>query len=110
MLTFGWSEIALTLVVVVIVVGPKDIPNLLKQLGSFSKLLKKIARDFKKLLNNLVEEGDLKDIKKSFSEIQNLKEDINIKKDLDNEINSIKDTVKFTDKEISEINNKILKN
>ena len=110
MLTFGWSEIALTLVVVVIVVGPKEIPNLLKQLGSFSKLLKKITRDFKKSLNNLTEEGDLKDIKKSFSEIQNLKEDINIKKDLDNEINSIKDTVKFTDKEISEINNKILKN
>ena len=59
---------------------------------------------------DLADEGDIKDIKKSFSEIQNLKEDINIKKDLDNEINSIKDTVKFTDKEISEINNKILKN
>ena len=41
MLSFGWSEIALIVVVVIIVVGPKEIPNLLKQLGSFSKSIKK---------------------------------------------------------------------
>ena len=35
MLSFGWSEIALVVVVVVIVVGPKELPNLLRQLGAF---------------------------------------------------------------------------
>ena len=39
MLSFGLSEILLTVVVVIIVVGPKELPNLLKQLGSFSKSL-----------------------------------------------------------------------
>ena len=42
MLSFGWSEIALVVVVVVIVVGPKELPNLLRQLGAFSKSLKKL--------------------------------------------------------------------
>ena len=109
MLSFGWSEIALIIVVVIIVVGPKEIPNLLKQLGVFTKSLKKVTREFKKSLNDLAEEGDLKDIKKSFSDIKNLKDDFNIKENLDNEINSIKDTVAFTDKEMSKINDKILK-
>jgi sec-independent protein translocase protein TatB len=109
MLSFGLSEIALTAVIIIIVVGPKEIPNLLKQLGSFSKSFKKITRDFKRSLNDLTEEGDLKDIKKSLSDIKDLKDDLNIKKNLDNEINSIKDTVAFTDKEMSEINDKILK-
>ena len=109
MLSFGLSEIALTAVIIIIVVGPKEIPNLLKQLGSFSKSFKKITRDFKRSLNDLTEEGDLKDIKKSLSDIKDLKDDFNIKKNLDNEINSIKDTVTFTDKEMSEINDKILK-
>jgi len=109
MLSFGLSEIALTAVIIIIVVGPKEIPNLLKQLGSFSKSFKKITRDFKRSLNDLTEEGDLKDIKKSLSDIKDLKDDFNIKKNLDNEINSIKDTVAFTDKEMSEINDKILK-
>jgi sec-independent protein translocase protein TatB len=109
MLSFGFSEILLTVVVVIIVVGPKELPNLLKQLGIFSKSLKKITRDFKKSLNDLSKEGDLKDIQKSLSDIKDLKDDFNINKNLDSEINSIKDTVTFTDKEMSEINNKILK-
>ena len=87
MLSFGWSEIALVVIVVVIVVGPKELPNLIKNLGNFSKSLKKASRQFKNSLNELSEEGDLKDIKK--------------------ELSTIKETVIFTDKEISKINNKI---
>ena len=68
MFSFGWSEIALIVIVVIIVVGPKEIPNLLKQLGSFSKSLKKISRDFKKSLNELAEENELKGLKNSISE------------------------------------------
>ena len=70
MFSFGWSEIVLTLIVVIIVVGPKEIPNLLRQLGSFSKSLKKITREFKKSLNDIAEESDLKDVKNSISDIK----------------------------------------
>ena len=110
MFSFGWSEIALVVIIVIIIVVPKEIPNLLKQLGTFSKSLKKISREFKSSLNDLAEEGDLKDVKKSISDIKNLKDNLDIKKDLENEITSIKETVNFTDKEISEINDKIKKN
>ena len=51
MLSFGWSEIALVVIVVVIVVGPKELPNLIKNLGNFSKSLKKASRQFKRSLN-----------------------------------------------------------
>ena len=106
MFSFGWSEIALTVIVVIIVVGPKEIPNLLKQIGSFSKSLKKISRDFKNSLNELAEESDLKDVKKSISDLKNIKKDLDPTVDFKNEINSIKDTVGSLDKEIKEINSK----
>ena len=113
MLSFGWSEIALVVVVVVIVVGPKEIPNLLRQLGSFSKILKKTSRQFKNSLNELAEEGDLKDVKKSISDIKDIKKNLDpantLKKELGEEVKSIKDTITFTDNEISEINSKIKK-
>ena len=109
MLSFGLSEIALVVVVVVIVVGPKELPNLLRQLGSFSKSLKKASRQFKNSLNELSEEGDLKDIKKSFSEFKDIKNDLDPTKNIKEELSSIKETVIFTDKEISNINNKIKK-
>ena len=109
MLSFGWSEIALVVIVVVIVVGPKELPNLIKNLGNFSKSLKKASRQFKRSLNELSEEGDLKDIKKSFSEFKDIKNDLDPTKNIKEELSSIKETVIFTDKEISNINNKIKK-
>ena len=113
MFSFGWSELALITVVIVIIVGPKEIPNLLKQLGTFSKSLKKITREFKNSLNDLAEEGDLKDVKKSLTNIKNIKDNFDptkeLTKELKEEISSIKETVSFTDKEISEINSKIKK-
>ena len=107
MLSFGWSEIALVVIVVVIVVGPKELPNLIKNLGNFSKSLKKASRQFKRSLNELSEEGDLKDIKKSFSEFKDIKNDLDTTKNIKEELSTIKETVIFTDKEISKINNKI---
>ena len=109
MLSFGLSEIALVVVVVIVVVGPKELPNLLRQLGTFSKSLKKASRQFKNSLNELSEEGDLKDIKKSFSEFKDIKNDLDPTKNIKEELSSIKETVIFTDKEISNINNKIKK-
>ena len=113
MLSFGWSEIALVAVIIIIVVGPKEIPNLLKQLGSLSKSLRKVSRQFKSSLNELAEEGDLKDVKKSLSDIKNIKNDLDptkeINKELKEEIETIKKATTFTDKEISEINSKIKK-
>ena len=107
MLSFGWSEIALVVIVVVIVVGPKELPNLIKNLGNFSKSLKKASRQFKRSLNELSEEGDLKDIKKSISEFKDIKNDLDPTKNIKEELSTIKETVIFTDKEISKINNKI---
>ena len=106
MFSFGWSEIALTVIIVIIVVGPKEIPNLLKQIGSFSKSLKKISRDFKNSLNELAEENDLKDVKKSILDLKNIKKDLDPTVDFKKEINSIKNTVGSLDKEIKEINSK----
>ena len=101
---FGWSEIILTLVVVVVIIGPKEIPNLLKQLGSFSKSIKKVSREFKKSLNELAEEGDLKEVKKSLSEINSIKKDLDPSKQINKEIKSIKDSAKIFENEIENIN------
>ena len=104
MFSFGWSEIVLTLIVVVIVIGPKEIPNLLKQIGSFTKSIKKISREFKKSLNDIAEESDLKDVKNSISEIKNLKNDIDPTNEVKKEFKSITDTANIFEKEIKDIN------
>ena len=103
MFSFGWSEIALTAIIVIIVVGPKEIPNLLKQIGTFSRSIKKISREFKKSLNDIAEESDLKDVKDQISEIKNIKENLDPTQDIKNELSSIKDTANVFEKEINDI-------
>ena len=105
----GWLEILIIVSIAIIVVGPKELPNLLRQLGAFSKSLKKASRQFKNSLNELSEEGDLKDIKKSFSDFKDIKNNLDPTKNIKEELSSIKETAIFTDKEISNINNKIKK-
>ena len=44
MLTFGWGEILLVLIVVIVVVGPKDLPKLIKQPGILIEKINKRIR------------------------------------------------------------------
>ena len=103
MFSFGWSEIVLTLIIVIIVVGPKEIPNLLKQIGSFSKSIKKISREFKKSLNDLADESDLKNVQKSISDIKDIKDDLDPSNEIKKEMNSIKNTTRVFEKEIKDL-------
>jgi len=108
MFSFGWSEIVLTLIIVIIVVGPKEIPKLLKQIGSFSNSIKKISREFKKSLNDIAEETDLKDVKNSITNIKNIKEDLDITTDIKKDLDSLKDTTNIFEKENKDKNIKTL--
>ena len=105
MLTFGWGEILLVTVVIIVVVGPKDLPKLIKQLSSFTKSLKKLSREFKYSLNEIADHEDFKDVKSSLNEVNKIKDDIDLKGKFKSEINSIKETSDIIDKEVKDFKN-----
>ena len=104
MFSFGWSELALTALIVIIVVGPKEIPNLLKQIGTFTKSIKKISREFKSSLNEIANEGDLKDVKESLTSIKEIKNEIDPTNQIKEQIDSIKKTANIFENEINDLN------
>ena len=106
MLTFGWGEILLLVGVIIVVVGPKDLPKLIKQFSSFSKSIKKLSREFKTSLNDIADHDDFKEVKTSINEVNKIKDDLNIKDQFRDEIQSIKETTEIIDKEVKNINNK----
>tara|TARA_Y100001936_G_C15900817_1_gene573175 strand:+ start:44 stop:367 length:324 start_codon:yes stop_codon:yes gene_type:complete len=103
MFSFGWGEIFLVVIIVVVVIGPKDLPKFIKQIGLLSKNIKKISTDFKSSINEIAEESEIKDFAKTVKEVKKIKDGIDIKKNFENEINSVKDTVKIAENEISDI-------
>ena len=104
--SFGWTEILLVFIVVIIFIGPKELPNVIKQLTTFTKSIKKISREFKSSLNEIADQEEFKEINKSIMEVKDLKEDFDIKKNLENEINSIKETSTLVEKDVHDRNKK----
>ena len=105
MLTFGWGEILLVVGIIVVVIGPKDLPKLIKQFSSFTRFIKNLSSEFKNSLNDIAEHEDFKEVKTSINEVNKIKEDLNIEGQLKSEIQSIKDTTDIIDKEVKEIKN-----
>ena len=73
MLSLGWMEISIVLIITVIVVGPKEIPTVIKFLKSITSGLGKLSREFKSTVNEISHIEEVKDIKK---EILDTKESI----------------------------------
>ena len=105
MLTFGWGEILLVLVVVIVVVGPKDLPKLIKQFSTFAKSLKKLSREFKYSLNEIADQEEFKEINKTIMEAKNIKDDLNIKDNFKSEVKSLKETANIIEKEVKDLQN-----
>ena len=106
MFSFGWGEIFLIGMIVVVVIGPKDLPKFIKQIGLLAKNIRKISSDFKSSISEIAEETEIKDLANSVKEVKKIKDGINIKKNFQNEIKTVKETVKMAENEISDIEKK----
>ena len=73
MFSLGWMEISIVLIITVIVVGPREIPTVIKFLKSITSGLGKLSREFKTTVNEISHIEEVKDIKK---EILDTKESI----------------------------------
>ena len=73
MFSLGWMEISIILIITIIVVGPKEIPAVIKFLKSITSGLGKLSREFKSTVNEISHIEEVQDIKK---EILDTKESI----------------------------------
>ncbi len=69
MLDIGWSEMLVVAVVAIVVVGPKDLPRLLRTVGGYVGKVRRMAGEFQKQLNDAVRESELDDVRKEVQAI-----------------------------------------
>ena len=98
MLDIGFPEFLLISFVLLIVVGPKDLPKVLRSITSFIRKIKTMASQFHSGIDDLANESEISDLRKEVSKIENnsiIDSEITDIKDFKNEINvnSLKDDV-----------------
>lgn len=82
MLDIGWSELLVIMVVALLVIGPKDLPKVLKTVGIWVRKARMLTRDFQNSVDEMIREADLEDVRRQATELRNL----NLAKEVENTI------------------------
>jgi sec-independent protein translocase protein TatB len=64
MFDFAWSEIVVIAVVALVVIGPKDLPKVLRTVGIWVGKARGIAREFQSSVDQMIRESELDDVRK----------------------------------------------
>ena len=64
MFSLGWMEISIILIITIVVVGPKEIPSVIKFIKSLTQSLRKVSREFSSTVDEITHIQEIKDIKK----------------------------------------------
>ena len=83
MFDLGWQEFLIIAFVLVLVVGPKDLPKVLKTITKFLRQARQMAGEFHKGLETMADQEEIRDVKNSFNEIKNTNFDSAAKANLD---------------------------
>lgn len=103
MLDIGFPEFLLISFVLLIVVGPKDLPKVLRSIKSFITKIKSMASQFHSGIDDLANESEISNLRSEISKIENsstFNSEIDEIKGVENELN-----MKSLKKDLNEINN-----
>ena len=82
MFDIGWTEILVIAVVAIIIVGPKDLPRMLRTLGRYAGQLRRTAGEFRSQFDDVIRESELDELRTTLEDASEL-----------NPINQIRDSV-----------------
>lgn len=69
MFDIGWSELLLIGAVALVVIGPKDLPKVLRTVGQATAKLRRMAGEFQAQFNEAMREAELDEIKKNVADL-----------------------------------------
>ena len=82
MFDIGWTEMLVIAIVMIVVVGPKELPGMLRTFGKTTAKLRVMAGDFRKQFDEALKEAELDDIKKVADDVRALNPKNEIRKAL----------------------------
>jgi sec-independent protein translocase protein TatB len=68
MFDIGWSELVVIGVVALIVIGPKELPGVLRAMGHYMGKVRRMASEFQDQFREAMREAEVADLKRQFDE------------------------------------------
>ncbi len=89
MFEIGWSELLVIAVVAIVVIGPKDLPRVMRMVGQWTGKMKRMGREFQSQFNEALREAELEDVRKGVEDLSKL-----------NPLNSVREQLTKTGEDI----------
>ena len=70
MFDFGWQEFMMIAFVLVLVVGPKDLPKILRGFSKVTGQARQMAREFTRSLEDVTADSDMKEVKSMVADLK----------------------------------------
>ena len=98
MFGLGMTEMIVIGGIALLVVGPKDLPKVLKGIAAVMKQIRKLTREFQGVVNDMIRESDLDDLRK---EAQDLRKSIDPTSEIREAMQEVEDDVRETSKSVN---------
>ena len=82
MFDLGWSELAVVALVALIIVGPRELPEVLRTVGKWLRKARSMAREFQASVDDMVREAELDEARKTMEAARHL----DVGKEIENSI------------------------
>ncbi len=83
MFEVGWSEILVIVIVLIVVVGPKDLPKMLRAFGKATTKFRATAGEFRRQFDEALKEAELDDVRDIINDAKSLDPRSDIRKVFD---------------------------
>ena len=70
MFDVGWSELFVIAVVAIVVIGPKDLPKLMRSFGHYAGKVRRTAAEFQRQFEEAMREAELDEVKKAIESVK----------------------------------------
>ncbi|MEJ1968899.1 MAG: Sec-independent protein translocase protein TatB [Rhizomicrobium sp.] len=86
MLDFSWSHILILLIVALVVVGPKDLPRLMRIVGQWMGKARAMANEFRKSFDDIARQSELDELRKEIESLRTERPLADVERDLNRAI------------------------
>jgi sec-independent protein translocase protein TatB len=100
MFDIGWTEITVILIIAIIVIGPKDLPRVMRTVGEWVGKAKAMTREFRGHVDDMVRDTELSELKNDIDSVGSLDANTLLENSIDAE-GEIKNALDFSGDEFA---------
>jgi len=83
MFEIGWSELLVIAVVAIVVVGPKELPRMMRTFGSYMGKVRRMVGDFQRQFDEVVRESEFEELRKAIHSVRDSTPSLDLKAPID---------------------------